>query len=70
MPYWLIFYQQWVIWEFYCKNVIKNYCHIWNQHPQICQVPNFYEKIKWPKFATKNVLLGIYRIDFWKTIVN
>ena len=28
--------QKCFIWVFLCYN-FKNYCHIWNQHPQICQ---------------------------------
>ena len=32
----------------------KNYCQIWNQHPQICVLAKFYEEIKMPKFGTKN----------------
>ena len=64
-----IFDQECLICEFYCKNVLKNYSHISNQHPQICQVANFHEKTKLPKFPTKNVLLGIYEIEFCETVV-
>ena len=39
---------------------LKNYCHIWNQHPQICQIAKFHEKTKMPKLGTKNALLGLF----------
>ena len=32
----------------------KNYCRIWNQHPRIRQTAKFCEKMKMPKFGTKN----------------
>ena len=32
---------------------LKNYCHIWNQHPQTCQIAKFREEFKMPKFGTK-----------------
>ena len=32
----------------------KDYCHIWNQHPQICQFAKFHEKTEIPEFGTKN----------------
>ena len=41
-----IFDQECVIWVFLGKNVLKNYCHIWNQHPQICLFAKFHEKTK------------------------
>ena len=43
----------------------KRYCHIWNQHPQICLSAKFHEKIKIPKFGTKNTLFGY----FWARIL-
>ena len=46
--------------EFY-----KYYCHIWNQHPQICLIAKFCEKEKIPKFGTKNALFGY----FWARIL-
>ena len=41
-----IFDQECVIWVFLGKNVLKNYCHIWNQHPQICLFAKFHKKNK------------------------
>ena len=33
---------------------------IWNHHSQICQIRKFLEKIKLPKFGTKNLLFGYF----------
>ena len=60
-----IFDQECVIWVFLGKNVLKNYCHIWNQHPQICLFAKFHAKRKMPKFGTKNALFGY----FWARIL-
>ena len=45
---------------YFWAGILKNYCHIWNQHPQICQLAKFREKTKMPKFGTKNVLFVIF----------
>ena len=34
--------------------ILKNYCHIRNQHPQLCLFAKFHEKTKMPIFGTKN----------------
>ena len=34
----------------------KNYSHIWNQQPQICQFPKFLEKTMMSKVVAKNAL--------------
>ena len=39
---------------------LKKYCHIWNQHPWICLIAKFPEKMKMPKFVTKNALFGYF----------
>ena len=39
-------------------------CHIWNQHPQICQIGKTCEKLKFTQFGTKNGLFGY----FWARI--
>ena len=38
---------------YFWARILKNYCHIWNQHPQVCQFGKFCEKTM-PKFGTKN----------------
>ena len=40
--------------------ILKNYCHIWNQHHQICLNAKFREKIKMPKLGSKNGLFGYF----------
>ena len=61
-----IFDQECVIWVFLGKNVLKNYCHIWNQCPQICLFEKFHAKTKMPKFGTKNTLFGYFWAGIWK----
>ena len=38
--------------------LLKKYCHIGNQHPQVCLFAKFREKAKMSKFGTKSVLFG------------
>ena len=40
----------------------KNYCHIWNYHPQICLIGKFHEK-------TKMCDLSIFGLEFENNIV-
>ena len=51
-------------WYFWARH-LKNLCHIWNQHFQICLIPKFHEKLKLPKSATENTLFGY----FWPWIL-
>ena len=41
---------------YFWVRILKNYCHIWNQHPRIRIITKFGEKMKFPKFETKNAL--------------
>ena len=50
---------------YFWAKILKHYCHIWNQHPQICQIAKFREKTKMPKFGIKNALFGY----FWARIL-
>ena len=43
----------------------KLYCHIWNQHPQICLIAKFCEIIKILKFGSKNALFGYFWAGMW-----
>ena len=45
---------------------LKNYWHIWNRDPRICRNPKFREKMKFPKFGTKNGLFGYFWTEIWK----
>ena len=40
--------------------ILRNYSHIWNQDPQICQIARYREKIKMAKFGTKNAFFGVF----------
>ena len=51
----------WVLLDY----ILKNYCHIWNQHPQIFLIAKFYQEKKMPKFATKYALFKY----FWCRII-
>ena len=48
----------------------KNYCHISNQHPQICQIAKLRGKTNMPKFGTKNALLGSFLDKILKNYSN
>ena len=48
---------------------MKNYCHIWNQHPRIYQNAKLYAKIKILKFGPKWLFLIIFRLKFEKANV-
>ena len=48
---------------------LKNYCHIWNQHPRICLIAKFREIAKLSKFGTKNALFGYVWARILNTIV-
>ena len=38
----------------------KNYCHISNQHSQICHTAKFCEGKKMHKFGNENALIGYF----------
>ena len=42
----------------FSARILKNYCHIWNQHPKIFLFAKFHEKAKLHKFGTRNALFG------------
>ena len=51
---------------YFWARIFKTFCHIWNQHPRICQIAKFRKKMKMSNFGTKNALFeyfgaGIYR---------
>ena len=51
-------------------NFRKNYFHITNQHPQICQIPKIRGKTAIPKYGTKNGLFkkfGIKLLSYYKS---
>ena len=56
-----------VLFGYFATRILKNYYHIWNQDPRICQVAIFCEKIKMLKFGTKNVLFGYFEATILKS---
>ena len=48
------------LFEYFWDRIFKNYCLIWNEHPQICQIVKFCEKAKMLQFGKKNALLGYF----------
>ena len=51
------------IWDQKCliwPRTLKNYCHIWNQHPRIFITAKFCAKTKMPTFGTKIPYLGVF----------
>ena len=60
------------VWKWYCYiwnqhlRILKNYCYISNQHPRICQITKFCEKMKMPKFGTKNAWFAYIWGGIWK----
>ena len=58
--------QKCLIWA----RILKNFCHIWNQHPQICLFVSFQEKTKLPKFGTKNAWFGYFWVGIWKKLLS
>ena len=57
-----------LFWYFGAR-ILKSCCYIFNEHPQICQIVKFCEIMKMLKFGTKNVLLGIFGLEFENIIV-
>ena len=43
-------------WGIFGQEFLKYYCHIWNQHPQICLILRFCERTRIPKFGINNAL--------------
>ena len=58
-----------VLFGYLWVRILKNYCHISNQHPKICIFAKFGIKIKMKKFEPEVPDLGIFLLEFEKTIV-
>ena len=54
---------------YFWARILKNYCHIWNQHPRICLIAKFHEKWKCLNLGPKMPYLGIFGLEFEKNIV-
>ena len=47
----------------------KNYCYLLNWHPRFCEIVKISRKNKIAKFSIKKAFLGIFGLEFQKTIV-
>ena len=54
---------------YFSAGIWKCNCHIWNQHPQICLIPEFGLLIKMLKFQTKMHSSGIFEMEFENNFV-
>ena len=50
----------------FLARILKNYCDIWNHHPQICLFAKFCEETRMPKFGTKNAWFMYFWAGIWK----
>ena len=58
------------VFRYFWDRILKNYCHIWNQHPQICLIVEFLKKNqKCLNLGPKMSYLGISGVEFKKAIV-
>ena len=64
--------QECLIWVFLTKNalfgysrarILRNYCHIWNQHPKMCQIAKFCEK-KCLNLGAKMPYVAVFGLEF------
>ena len=55
------------LFEYFRARILKRYFHISNQHPQICLIAKFLEKIKMSKFGTKNALFEYFWVRILKS---
>ena len=55
---------------YFWARILKNYCHIWNQHLRISLIAKFCEETKMFKIGTKSALFWVFLgKNFKKTIV-
>ena len=64
-----IFDQECLIWVFLGENFKKDYCHIWNQLPQICLFAKLHGKKKCLNLGPKMPKLRIFELDFENSVV-
>ena len=46
--------------EYFSARILKNYCHIWNQHLRISVIAKFCKETRMPTFGIKNILFGYF----------
>ena len=66
---WVFFIKTAVLGYFGARIILKNFCHIWNQHPWICLIEKYCEIRKMSKFETKSALFGSFWARILKTLL-
>ena len=54
-----------VLLKYFWAWLSKNFCHISNQHPQICLFAKFHKKARMPKFEIKISYFGIFGLQIY-----
>ena len=63
LPYWLFLTNN-ALFGYFLARIIKNYWHIWNQHPQICRTPKVFTKeLKDLYLGPAFPYLAIFRVE-------
>ena len=52
------------LFEYFWARILKNFCHILNQHAQICLIANFLKKQKCLNLGPKMPYFGIFGLEF------
>ena len=55
--------------RYFWAAILKNYCHIWNQHFPTFQNEEFHSKQKTLKLRSKMPYLGVFKLGFEETVV-
>ena len=55
-----------ILFRYFCARILKQYCHVLNQHPRFCLIENFCKNVKILKFGTKNTLFGYFYLKTLK----
>ena len=55
---------------YFCARILKNFCRIWNQNPQISLFAKSLEKLKIPKVGTKSSLFGYFCARILKKLLS
>ena len=55
---------------YFPARILKNYCHICNQHLGISVIASFCEETKIPRFGTKSALFGYFPARILKKLLS
>ena len=65
----IVIFENSALFRYFRAGLLENYCHIWNQQPQIFLKRKLITKIKILKSMTENGLFVCFRQQVWKTTV-